>query len=149
MLSSPTCSYLLTRMISKRELAQVVSGDFLRLCKSCCLSSPASWYPLVLFCSSCFPWALTGLLQHPSFPSPSSFTLSSVYGVLMLWYRCQKGVGPDGQGLLCGFVLDTHCSQPNESGPWPHLLGMGIDGMKLIAGILSLPFSCFHLATYL
>lgn len=35
----------------------------------------------------------------------------------MLWHRCQEPVAPDGQKLLCGFVLDTLYNQPNQSGP--------------------------------
>lgn len=68
--------------------------------------------------------------------------------VPMLRYRCQEGVGPAGEGLLHGSVLGTRCSQPVQSGPRFHLLEMDVDDMKLTAGILSLVFSCFNLATY-
>lgn len=152
-LRSPTCSFnLLTRIISKRESALVVSGDFLRLFKSCCFSPPGSCCPFVIFCSaflehssdycSIFPvFLFTHLLSE-------STAFSPVHGMPLLWYRCQEG---GGTRLLRAAVWlgPWQCSQPNQSRPQSQLFEKGIGDMKLLAGIFSLVFSCFNLTTYL
>lgn len=151
-LSIPTCSFnVLTRMISKRVSALVISGDFRRLFKSCCFSPTRILLPLHARLFLPLSWS-TNCAIAAYFPSFSFLTYSLSW---LLSHQCmvrlcfgpgaRKGWDQMVKGCCVALPL-TLCSQPNQSGPQPHLLEMGIDGIKLTAGILSSIFSCFDLA---
>lgn len=71
---------------------------------------------------------------------------STLHGVPMLWYMCRNQWYQMVQGCCMALSLTLSVVSLTSLG---HLLQMGIDDMKLTAGILSFIFSCFNLATYL